>query len=81
VCLRARHTIRGPPADIAKTFLDSQNHETGPRLTSRRPVFRSLLEITSPEVGRNKDYPTCTEFRGENHMFGVVIYENAIVFM
>jgi hypothetical protein len=40
-----------------------------------------MLEITSPEVGRNKEYPALTEFRSENRIFGIVISENAIVFV
>lgn len=39
------------------------------------------LEIVSPRVGRNKENPMVTEFRGEKHMLGVVITEDTIAFL
>jgi len=39
------------------------------------------LEIVSPKVGRNKEYPMVTEFRGEKHTLGVVITEDTIAFL
>ncbi len=39
------------------------------------------LEIVSPKVGRSKEYPTCTEFRGERHMLGVAITEDTVAFL
>jgi hypothetical protein len=44
VWLRARKTIRGPPANATRTSLDSQNHETWAKSNPLRPFFRSLLE-------------------------------------
>jgi len=39
------------------------------------------LEIVSPKVGRNRENPMVTEFRGEKHMLGIVITEATIAFL
>ena len=39
------------------------------------------LEIDSPKIRRNSEYPEITELIGETHMLGLVINEDTVAFM